>query len=349
MINSRNMTTDAAPSFASTFLVIGDSIGLELQNSAGMGAMLDQANALSGLSGEIIIANGSTGGHKLLAETGTDRFLNFADLAEATGVTEAKAVMAAHDPIDGLVVSLGTNDLAQVEGGGSEITGYNQAKIKAGLEALITLIRAENLANGGTGGTLPVILMIPGRDLSSANKAGSGILWRAASVQVSDDDANVHLLDFYQVPIVDSVHPGQTGNYEIGWGLGRLLAKYAHSAAGVGGPPTISAISKTDSVTLAVTFSVPSGEAINQPHFPAAWRVEDATTGANLPISRLDWQTATTVNVILATGTANEMKLYAPYDLGTTDFDPLGVIRTSEGDGDNDPGFVLQSYQGVTS
>ncbi|WP_416899637.1 MAG: SGNH/GDSL hydrolase family protein [Minwuia sp.] len=346
LTNERNRETGTPPAFVSHVLVLGDSIASAFRFGPAGGALLKEIGALSGLAGECALVNAGFGGLKLMDTAGAARFLDFATLGEAQALTDAKAIMGNFPAVDAAVISLGVNDLGQVEPAPGAIAGYDAAKAQAGLEALIGEIRVENGNNGYAGPTLPVILLIPGRDLSTATKGGAGQVWRRAALAVAAADAHCHPLDYHDVDLADGVHPSAAGYMALGRRAGRLVAKHAHGAA-VGGPPVIQSIARVDDVSLDITFTVPSGDRLLQASHPSGWRVENAATAEQLRIARLDWTAANQARLVLHDGCGGAFRLFAPWDL-VEDYRPEGLIRTIEGSDLHGPGFVLQSFEGVT-
>ncbi|WP_417513755.1 SGNH/GDSL hydrolase family protein [Minwuia sp.] len=345
----RNKINDTAPAIASHVLVLGDSIGRDFRFGVSGGAMLDQIAAISSITGETALVNAAFGGYKLMDQSGDDRFLNFADLAEANGLTAAKTIMGNFPPVDGVVISLGANDLGNVETAPNAISGYDAGKVRAGLDRLIAEIRAENITNGYSDGVLPVVLLVPGRDRSTGGKRGGSQTWREGSIAAAAADSHVRLLDYYDVDLEDSVHPSAAGAQTVGWRAGRLIASMMEDIDFAdGGPPSITSIARIDDQTIRVNFNVPSGQQLIQPAFPTSWRVENADTQSELQIARLDWIDSNEANLILAEGSSAHFRLFAPHDL-VERFAPEGVIRTLEDSNDHAPGFVLQSFAGSTA
>jgi lysophospholipase L1-like esterase len=343
----RNAVSEAAPAFVSRILLLGDSIARDFRFGAGAGSLLDQVGALSGLAGESLLVNAAFGGYKLMDTAGSDRFLNFTDETEAQGLTDAKSIMATAGPVDAALVSLGVNDLAQVEPAPAAIAGYDAAKVRSGLASLAAGIRAANTANGYAGPTLKLYFLVPGRDHSTGNKAGGGQTWRQGMLDFAAADADVRLIDTYDCDVEDSVHPSAAGFQMIGYRAGRMIAAHTHGAAGVGGPPRIASIARLDDLTIRVNFDIPAGERTTQPAYPAAWRVERVSDGAPLRIARLDWNDANEANLVLHDGAGGAFRLFAPHDL-VQGFAPEGVIRTFEEGDAHTPGFALQSFAGET-
>lgn len=348
MINTtRNISVETVPGFSGVGLLLGDSLARAGRLGTLHGEIMRQIDDHAGLSQSITVANAAWGGFRLYGVNGDgDNFLDIADDSNVQqAMTDTITIMDAHDPVDFVIVSLGTKDLAYVEGGSLEISGYNEAKIESGMAALVDDIRTENQANGGTGAALPIIVMVPGRDQTVA-KLTPGSVWRKAMIDFCASDANVHQMDIYDVSIYDSVHPDEAGNKIIGFRAGLLAAKNAYSVSSIDGPPSIASVSKVDNLTMRVNFTVPSGQIISQPGFPASWRVEDASQN-ELKIRRIDWIDSNEANLVLFDATSGAMTLKAPYAT-VPEFNPDGVIRTDEGGDDNEPGFVLNSFEGTT-
>lgn len=346
LTDQRNLETAAAPSFAGKLLILGDSTARAARTGAMAGAILEQIDKLAGLSGAVKIGNAGYGGYKLLDSSGDTRFLNFSDLADAAGMTEARTVMGNLGPFDAAVILIGANDLADIEPASNATANYDQAKVEAGLSQLIANIRSENVANAGPA-NVTTVLVLPGRDRSTS-KRGGGQTWRDAAMAVAAQDANLHTIESYDLSLEDSVHRDQAADRVIGYRIGRMLAKHAFAASGIGGPASIASISKTSPLKVRVTFSIPIGERIAQPTWPAGWRATDTNDDGELRIARLDWIDSNEADLILHDGATGNIRIEAPYDL-VEGFSKDGSIHTTEDGDEHAPGFALQSFSGVAS
>lgn len=343
MTNRRNLETADPPAFAAHVLVLGDSTARAGRTGALAGAMLEEIDELAGLGGPVKLHNAGFGGYKLLDSSGASRFLNFADLADADGMTAARAIMGNAPSLDAAVILIGANDLADVEPATGAVAGYDQARIEAGLAQLVANIRTE-----ASEPALPVVLVIPGRDRSNVTKGGGGQTWRRAAVTFAASDANVHPVDSYDLPLEDSVHRDQAGDQALGFRIGRLIAKHAFAAPGVGGPPVVQSVAKTSPTSVRVVVSTPPNENLTHPEWPSAWRATDEFDQSELRIARAAWIDANEFDLVLHDGATGNIRIQAPYDLAQG-FSADGLIRTAEGDNDHEPGYALQSFEGVAS
>lgn len=341
--NRRNLETASAPAFVAHVLVLGDSTARAARTGALAGAMLEEIDELAGLGGPVKLHNAGFGGYKLLDSAGTTRFLNFADLADADGMTAARAVMSHAPSFDAAVVLIGPNDLADVEPATGAVAGYDQAKIEAGLSQLVSNIRTE-----AGEPALPVVLVVPGRDRSTVSKGGGGQTWRRAAIAFAASDAGVHPVDSYDLPVEDSVHRDQAADQALGFRIGRLIAKHAFGAPGIGGPPVIQSVAKTSPTTVRVVVTTPSNENLTRPEWPSAWRASDEFDQSELRIARAAWIDDNEFDLVLHDGATGDIRIQAPFDLAQG-FSADGLIRTTEGDNDHEPGYALQSFEGVAS
>jgi len=340
----RNLETATPPAFAGKILIAGDSTARAARTGAMAGAILEQIDSLAGLGGPVKLGNAGYGGYRMLAASGDTRFLDFTDpTVDALGMTDLKAVMTALGTIDAAVILIGPNDLPDVAPASGAIAGYDGHKIRGGLTQMISKIRVHN----GNTMTLPVILVLPGQDRSQSKKGGAQT-WRNAAVAYAATDAHVHLIDSYDLSIEDSVHRDQSADQVIGFRIGRLLAKHAYSASGIGGPATIASVTKSTPLKVRIVISIPSGEDLARPLWPAGWRVTDTHDDAELRIARLDWIDSNEVDLILHDGATGDVRIEAPFDL-VEGFSDAGLIRTTEPDNDHGPGYALQSFAGVAS
>jgi hypothetical protein len=346
LTTERNLEAGAAPAFAAKILVLGDSTARAARTGAMSGAILEQLDRHAGLSGAVKLGNAGFGGYKLLDSSGSNRFLNFADLADSAGMTDARTIMGNLGAFDGAVVLIGTNDLADVEPSSGATALYNQGKVEAGLAKLVAEIRAENVLNGGAA-NVTTVLVLPGRDRSTTKRGGAQT-WRNAAIAAAAVDANIHAFESYDLSLEDSVHRDQAADLALGYRIGRLLAKHAFGAADIGGPATISTVTKTSAVKVRVTLSVPSGEKVHQPHWPAGWRATDTHDGEELRIARLEWIDSNEFDLILHDGATGNIRIEAPYDL-VEGFTMDGLIHTTEDNNEHAPGFALESFSGVAS
>lgn len=346
LTEERNLESAAAPAFARRILVLGDSTARAARTGALAGAMLEQLDSLAGLGGAVKLGNAGFGGYKLLDSAGTARFLNLSDLADATGMTDARAIMGQLGAFDAAVILIGANDLPDITPASGAVAGYDQTKAEAGLTQLVANVRAENVLNGGAA-NVTTILALPGRDRSTG-KRGGGQTWRKAANAIAAQDANLFTVETYDLSIEDSVHRDQAADQALGYRIGRLLAKHAFATAGIGGPPTIVSVTRTSPVKVRVTLSVPSGEILTKPSWVAGWRAIDTHDEAELRIARADWIDSNEFDLILHDGATGNILIEAPYDL-VEGFSDDGLIRTHEGNDQHAPGFALQSFSGVAS
>lgn len=346
LTTERNLEAGPAPAFAKKIIILGDSTARAARTGAMSGAILKQLDSHAALSGAVKLGNAGFGGCKLLDDAGDLRFLNFTDLADATGMTDARTIMGNLGAADAAVILVGANDLADVEPSSGATSGYDQAKIEAGLAQLVANIRAENVANGGPAG-ITTVLVVPGRDRSSS-KRGGGQTWRKAAIAAAASDANLHTVESYDLSLEDSVHRDQAADEALGYRIGRLLAKHALGATGIGGPPAIAAVAKTSPVSVRVTLTVPSGEKVHQATWPAGWRATDTHDQTELRIARLDWVDGNEFDLVLHDGATGDILIEAPYDL-VEGFAMDGLIHTAENSDEHAPGFALQGFSGVAS
>lgn len=346
LTDERNLEAAAAPAFAKKIMIVGDSTARAARTGAMAGGILEQLDTHAGLAGAVKLGNAGFGGYKLLDASGSARFLALGSEADAPGMTDARTIMGHLGAFDAAVILIGANDLADVEPASGATSGYDQDQVEAGLTQLVANIRAENVSNGGAGG-ITTILVVPGRDRST-NKRGGGQTWRNAAIAVAALDANLHTIESYDLSLEDSVHRDQAADQALGYRIGRMLAKHAFGASGIGGPASIASVSKSDPVTVRVTFSVPAGESITQPTWPAGWRASDTHDNAELRIARLEWIDNNEADLILHDGATGNILIEAPYDL-VEGFSMDGAIHTTEDGDEHAPGFALQSFSGVAS
>jgi lysophospholipase L1-like esterase len=346
LTTERNLETGTPPTPASRILILGDSTANAARTGAMAGAILEQLNTLAGLGGAVKLGNAGFGGYKLMDSSGSTRFLNFADRADAQGMTDTRTIMGHLGALDAAVVLLGANDLADIEPASGAVSGYDEAAVELGLTQLIANVRAENAVNGGSA-TIPVVLVIPGRDRSTG-KRGGGQIWRQAVVDVAALDANVHTVETYDLSIEDSVHRDQAADQSLGFRIGRMLARHVFSASGIGGPPTVSTVTKTSPVSVRVVLTIPTGETVTKPTWVAGWRATDTHDETGLRIARIEWVDSNKFDLFLHDGATGDIRIEAPYDLAEG-FSVDGLIRTTEADNNHAPGFALQTFAGIAS
>lgn len=213
------------------------------------------------------------------------------------------------------------------------------AKIKTAW--LQTFAALRSMLNSGSPTTVPVFIVLPGRELSSSNPMGMERN-RQALLQVATADANFIVVDgTYSAELLNNPHPSSpVGQTTYGNIIADVVAKKL-GASGIFLGPSIASVSKVNATTLSIVVTPESGDAIIWP---------DATTGfcgfafadSAAPISQvsraytnrinaLSWaRSGNTITVTVDAPIVHDPVLYYPFDL-IADFDPKRLIASASG------------------
>lgn len=206
---------------------------------------------------------------------------------------------------------------------------------------LQTFAALRSMLNAGSPSSVPVFIVLPGRELASSNPMGMERN-RQALLQVATADTNFIVIDgTYCAELLNNPHPSSpVGQTTYGTIIADVVAKKL-GASGIFLGPSIASVTKVNATTLAIVIIPEVGDAVVWP---------DATTGfcgfafadSAAPISQvnraytnrinaLSWaRSGSTITVTVDTPIVHDPVLYYPFDL-IADFDPRRLIASASG------------------
>lgn len=244
----------------------------------------------------------------------------------------AKALIAAATNKPQIILWMqGPGDSAAVDD--AEAARYRDAVLQ--IIWRLKLASANN--NSQAAGLIPTLTDRIGRRLLTGSSAPDVQVIREAQSAVDAGSPSVHYLcDIWDLPLLgedplgrwpSNSHLTPVGNAMLGWRAAHRVLQHLGQPNLAG--PAVSAITRIDSQTFDVTFSVASALTLQQPSSISELAVRDGSTVYDATALSVSWTGATTARISASAAIPTGAKLLYPY--GYLNTIGSGVIRDSCG------------------